>query len=390
MSHSASLRIAWLGHRSDNAGDGLITYSRETVAALRARNVEVLFAHFERGAFDSDSFVLDAYTRSHRFVVPRIGSARRLVEALRDTDVDVVHASLSWSMLDFNLPRICEELKVPLVATFHVPFSTRGSLWQFGSTAMYTLFSRTLARCQAVIIFGGPQRLILERLGVPAGVIHAVPNGVDTAKYVPRGTRATPEDDRFFTYVGRLDPEKNVGMLAAAFLAVDPPPNMKLIVVGDGVERRKLENRYRDPRIIFTGLITDEARRISILQSSEAFFLPSTVEGLSLSMLEAMACGNAIVASDAGNDGAAIRGAGIVLDPRQMASELRVAVRLLVENPELGRLLGEQARKRVESRYSMRANVDALLALYRWIIDRESFWPREAERARAHRQASAS
>ena len=42
------LRVAWLGHQSGTAGDGLLTYSRETVAGLRARDVKVFFVHTGR------------------------------------------------------------------------------------------------------------------------------------------------------------------------------------------------------------------------------------------------------------------------------------------------------------------------------------------------------
>jgi glycosyltransferase involved in cell wall biosynthesis len=49
----------------------------------------------------------------------------------------------------------------------------------------------------------------------------------------------------------------------------------------------------RDPRIVFTGLVTEERARIELLRPSEAFFLPSVTEGLSLALLEAMACGSA-------------------------------------------------------------------------------------------------
>jgi glycosyltransferase involved in cell wall biosynthesis len=164
--------------------------------------------------------------------------------------------------------------------------------------------------------------------------------------------------------VGRIDPEKNVDVLLSAFLDADPPASSRLVVVGGGVERRRLERRYADRRVLFTGVVTEERERIDILRASDAFFLPSSVEGLSLAMLEAMACGAATVATDVGNDGDALRGAGVVLDPSHLESELRAAIRLLVDAPEVCRLLGRLARERAVQRYSLTGNLDALIALY--------------------------
>src|SRR5262249_39545377 len=151
----------------------------------------------------------------------------------------------------------------------------------------------------AVIIFGEAQRDILAGLGVPRDRIHVLPNGVDVERYQPGPSRKRSDlsAERVFSYVGRIDPEKNVDVLLGAFVDADPPLTTRLVVVGGGVERRRLERRYSDSRVLFTGVVTDEEERIDILRASDAFFLPSSVEGLSLAMLEAMACGTATVAT---------------------------------------------------------------------------------------------
>jgi glycosyltransferase involved in cell wall biosynthesis len=115
-------------------------------------------------------------------------------------------------------------------------------------------------------------------------------------------------------------------------------------------------------------VVTEERERIAILRASDAFFLPSTVEGLSLAMLEAMACGAATVATDVGSDGEALRGAGVVLEPGHLDAELRLAVRLLIDSPDICALLGSLARQRVEERYSLATNLDRLLQLYRQLL----------------------
>ena len=362
------MRVAWLGHRSTTGADGIITYSREITNGLRDRGVEVLFLHHARDQVDDESSIaLDAFALSHRLVLSPPGSKRKLLDLLRAHEVDLVHVSLAFSSLDFNLPRICHELGIPIVATFHVPYDTRFSVWRGISAAVYRLYAQALAECDAVIIFGEAQRDILAGLGVPRDVIHVLPNGVDVSRYCPGPSRKRAElhAGRVFSYVGRLDPEKNVDVLLAAFLDAEPPADARLVVVGGGVERRRLERRYADARVLFTGVVTDERERIDILRASDAFFLPSSVEGLSLAMLEAMACGAATVATDVGNDGEALRGAGVVLDPAHLESELRATIRLLVETPPMCELLGRLARERAVGRFSLSGNLDALLALYR-------------------------
>ncbi|MDQ6790472.1 MAG: glycosyltransferase family 4 protein [Candidatus Dormibacteraeota bacterium] len=365
------LRVAWLGHRSTTEADGIITYSREITNGLRERGVEVVFFHHARDQTDDDqSVALEALSLSHRLVLSAPGSKKKLIDLLRRHEVDLVHVSLSFSSLDFNLPRLCHRLGIPIVATFHVPYDTRFSVWRGISAAVYRLYAQALAECDAVIIFGEAQRDILVNLGVPRQVIHVLPNGVDVDRYTP-GPSSKREQlgvDRLFTYMGRLDPEKNVDVLLSAFLDAAPPRTLRLVVVGGGIEARRLKRRFTDRRITFTGVITDELERIDILRASDAFFLPSTVEGLSLAMLEAMACGTATVATDVGSDGDALRGAGIVVDPGHLDHELRLAVRLLLESPEVCSLLGGLARRRAEERYSITSNLDSLLGLYRQLL----------------------
>jgi glycosyltransferase involved in cell wall biosynthesis len=365
------VRVAWLGHRSATGADGIITYSRETTNGLRERGVDVLFLHHARNQVNEQgSIALDAFALSHRLVLSPPGGKRKLLDLLKSHEVDLVHASLAFSSLDFNLPRICHQLGVPIVATFHVPYDTRFSVWRGISAAVYRLYAQALGDCDAVIIFGEAQSEILSGLGVPREVIHVLPNGVDVDRYRPgpSGKREELGAERLFSYVGRLDPEKNVDVLLDAFLDARPPPAVRMVIVGGGVERRRLERRFADPRVLFTGVVTDERERIDILRASDAFFLPSSVEGLSLAMLEAMACGAATVATDVGNDGEALRGAGVVLDPAYLEAELRAAIRLLVDAPELCRTLGHLARRRAVERYSLARNLDALLALYGRVI----------------------
>ena len=363
---SGGLRVAWLGQRSATTGDGLITYSREITHGLSQRGIRVDFFHHEPELAGEGSIALPALTAPRGFRIAAPGARRRLAGLLRQRQVDLVHASLSFSSLDFELADLCHELGLPVVATVHAPFDTRHTMWGTLSRMLYRIYSGPLAGFDRIIVFGDPQLELLAAMGVPRESLRVVPNGVDVHKYSPG-----PSDwarrlgaRRLFAYMGRLDPEKNVQSLVEAFLAADPPADLRLALAGSGSERRRLQARYQDHRLAFLGSLTDESERIALLRSAEAFFLPSSIEGLSLALLEAMACGACPVATDVGVDGDAVRGAGVVLEPLHLDSELRLAVRLLSGTPSLGRHLGFQARQRAVERYSLERNIDALVRMY--------------------------
>ena len=368
------LRVAWLGHRSSKLAGGMATYSAEITSGLRSRGHQVTFFTLKTGDDGNladptmETVGLEAMPLLRPLVISGRGAKRTLVDSLTAHDFDIVHASFWFSSLDFDLPKTCRRLGIPLVATFHVAFDHRVSVWGGLTSATYRLYAPTLAKCDRVIVFGEAQRDILATLGVSRKVLRILPNGVDIQRYAPG-----PSDwksrlggaEQLFVYMGRVDSEKGVDALLHAFLAVDPPATTRLVVVGQGSERRRLQRQYRDSRVIFTGHLADADERIGILRAADAFFLSSQVEGLSLSMLEAMACGLATVATDVGGDGDALRGAGILIDPTNLAPQLEGVLRMLIDLPWLARPLGEEARRRAVERFSLTANIDTLVDLYR-------------------------
>ena len=117
--------------------------------------------------------------------------------------------------------------------------------------------------------------------------------------------------------------------------------------------------------IIWLGYLADEQQRVEILRGADGFILPSLVEGLSLSLLEAMACGTACIATDAGADGEVLaNGAGIVLDTQRVATQLQTILPILRDHPEISQMLGRKARERVLYRYTLEDNVSCLEQLY--------------------------
>ena len=168
--------------------------------------------------------------------------------------------------------------------------------------------------------------------------------------------------------MGRLATEKNVEALLRAWRLVRPA-GCVLVIVGDGPLRGSLQAAHEDPDILWWGYETALERRVALLQASEVFLLPSLVEGLSLSLLEAMASGTACVATDAGADGEVLEGgAGIVISTQGVTTQLRTLLPVLRDQPVLTAELGRRARERALQRYTLTRNIQALERVYAELV----------------------
>jgi glycosyltransferase involved in cell wall biosynthesis len=384
------VQIAWLGKKSPFCGN--VSYGLSTTEALRQRGHQTHFIHFdtplspERGTaslLGNDPDVSLPYlVKSQVYTIPSLGAQRELRDSLERIKPDLVHASLTLSPLDFRLPELCQQLRVPLVATFHPAFDADAGLRNLSAGTQqlsYQLYAPFLARYDRVIVFSKLQADILIKLGVPAKTLSVIPNGVDTARWSPAGAssnallqknvRQRLGGERIFLYMGRLVTEKNVEALLRAWRLVSPE-GCRLVVVGDGPLTSNLQNQFSDPQILWWGYEPDLDTRIALLQCAEVFLLPSLVEGLSLALLEAMATGTACVATDAGADGEVLAGgAGIVMSTQGVTTQLRTLLPVLRDQPVLTAELGRRARERALERYTIGTNIDAIEKLYRDLLD---------------------
>jgi glycosyltransferase involved in cell wall biosynthesis len=368
VTQAPRIRLGWLGHKSRTIGDGLRTYSREVTNGLSSRNVEILFVHHEESLADgrsSHSLAGNAMFQ-RRFTLAGTGALSKLEGLLREHEVDIVHVSAPFSTLDFRLPAVCHKLGIPIVVTYHVPFARELSGWGALAACVNRLYARPLSACDRVIVSGQAQRSLLLSLGVPDRVMVVMSNGVDTDKYSPGPSPAleTLAADRLFSFMGRIDPEKQVDALLQAFLDSSPPPSLRLVIAGDGVDLVRLRRRYKDRRIVFLGAVLDEQLRIDILRASDAFFLPSRLEAFSFALLEAMACGVAVAATNVGNHSEALEGAGVLLSNSRLRDDLQSTIRMFIDTPARCRSLGARARERAAGQFSLKAYLDRLIALY--------------------------
>jgi len=392
--------IAWLGKKSPFCGN--VTYGLTTTESLRRRGHEVSFIHFDtpasalgraaddvadlgsgatEGGSDANPEVALPYlVKSQVYTIPSPGAQRELRESLERLQPDLVHASLTLSPLDFRLPDLCQQLGLPLVATFHPAFDASLRNLSAGTQQLtYQLYAPSLARYDRVVVFSDLQAEVLARLGVPEPRLAVIPNGVDPERWSPAAPGAESAElqelrqrfngRRVFLYMGRIATEKNVEALLRAWRLVQPA-GCTLVVVGDGPVRTSLMQTYgSEIGVHWWGYEPDQAKRLALLQLAEVFLLPSLVEGLSLALLEAMASGTACVATDAGADGEVLEGgAGIVISTQGVTTQLRTLLPVLRDQPVLSAELGRRARQRALERYTLERNIDQLERLYAGLV----------------------
>ena len=383
--------IAWLGKKTPFCGN--VTYGLSTTEALRDRGHQISFIHFDNPTSPGDTKTsllandpevsLPYLVKSQVYTIPSPRAQKELRESLERLKPDVVHASLTLSPLDFRLPELCQQIKVPLVATFHPPFDAGIRNLTAGTQQLtYQLYAPALARYDKVIVFSETQAEVLNKLGVADSRLEIIPNGVDTDKWRPsnpnqisfiqKEVKKKVGKERVFLYMGRIATEKNIESLLRAWRIVEPR-GCRLVIVGDGPLKSTLESSSlstNDCDVIWWGYESDLNTKIALLQTAEVFLLPSLVEGLSLALLEAMATGTACVATDAGADGDVLEGgAGIVLSTQGITTQLRTLLPVLRDQPVLTAELGRRARLRVLERYTLVQNIDALERLYKEVLN---------------------
>jgi glycosyltransferase involved in cell wall biosynthesis len=210
----------------------------------------------------------------------------------------------------------------------------------------------------------------LDSIGVPSERRVFIPNGVDLVRFTPLSetekiaTRASLglPDGLVTISSGRLVPEKRVDHLLSVWNTVrGAHPNAWLYVLGSGEEETRLR-KIAGAGVCFLGTVEDV---LPYLQSADLFVLPSTTEGLSNALLEAMACGLPIIATSVGGTMDVIEhGVNGWLYPSADISALRDALLSLLGNPALRKTLGTAARQRVMGDYSLISVAERLRDLY--------------------------
>jgi len=361
-------RVAWFGHAEGRRADGLSTYSREVVGALAGRGLEVrFFSHDADGDVVPASAVQLRALRVKTLTVSLPGSRERIEEVLSDLRPDIVHCSWSFSTLDGEIARMAHAVGAATVATFHLPYAAPRSARGRVLRGLYRWHVRNLSEYDHCVALSEDQRQLITAAGYPADRVTVVHNAVDTDAISPGDSDLRRRLGARFVvaYMGRLDPEKRIPALVRTFLELGWPEDHVLVIAGGGAHDRRLRRMVADqPNVRMLGVVTDPQLRLELLRAADVYVLPSTAEGLALSMLEAMAAGCAVVATEAGEAGPALGDAGIRLPVTPLEPHLGDALRRLRDDAALRAELGARARARVLEHFALSAGIDRLVDLY--------------------------
>ncbi|MFZ5504358.1 MAG: TIGR03088 family PEP-CTERM/XrtA system glycosyltransferase [Pseudomonadota bacterium] len=224
------------------------------------------------------------------------------------------------------------------------------------------------------------RRYLVERVGIAPHRISSICNGVDTDRFTPGSFPADlglpadflrPGVVRIGT-VGRLQPVKNqVALLEAAALLRARRPELaeriRLVLVGDGPLREELARHVQAKMLETTTWFAGATERVpEWMRALDVFVLPSLNEGISNTLLEAMATGAPVLASAVGGNPELLEDgvAGHTFAPRDVEG-LAALIERYVADPDLRSAHGAAARRRAERDFSLRAMVAAYGDLYR-------------------------
>ena len=268
----------------------------------------------------------------------------RMVGVLRGFDPDVVHLA-SPALLGYGGLHAARHLDVPTVAVFQTDVAGFAQSYGMGvmtraawawTRHLHSRADRTLAPSTAAM-----EDLVAHR--IPR--VHHWGRGVDIAGFVPSArdeslrVKWSPEGKRIVGFVGRLAPEKHVERLAALAHRDD----LQVVIVGDGVDRAKLESRL--PSAVFTGALYGP-ELWAAYASMDVFVHPGEHETFCQAVQEAMASGVPVIAPDAGG-------------PRDLVTPMHTGLLLPVPefetrlNGAVDHLIAERQRYSVAARRSV-------------------------------------
>ena len=156
---------------------------------------------------------------------------------------------------------------------------------------------------------GKNNKTYFERYGLKEGQLSFAPHAIDNERFAAdrngeaaafRSLLKINENDILILFAGKFEPVKNVGLLVAAFIKLNRP-NLHLLLVGNGIDEKKLKDVAKSSECAGSIHFVDfknQSEMPVLYQAADLFCLPSKSESWGLSINEAMACGRAVLASD--------------------------------------------------------------------------------------------
>ena len=371
---AAGLRVLLLTDETDQP-DGIAVATRrwvETAISLDRTGCRVFLATL-RGFGPLNEQVraagIDTFSLRCTSVVRVPGAIWRTTRYIRREKIDVIHGNEVIPALVGSLAGLLARRGHRIYVRHHTTSSRKHSL---ASWLVARLASTTLGVSQAV----GDHARRLDRTS--AGRVRVVPNGVAPPRVVPAQDVAAVRErlgigggDKLVVTVARLRAEKGIDCLlrASALLPELGVGRVHVVVVGSGPEEpnlRRLASELGTERIHFAGHQDDV---VPWLAAADLFVAPSHREAAPLAVLEAMACGRAVVASRVGGLPEAVSDpeTGLLVasgDPEALA---RAIARLLSDDGLRDRM-GAAARRSFEESFTIDRMAEGWAAMYREVL----------------------
>ena len=304
-----------------------------------------------------------------------IVSLAKLARTLRQLRPDVVH-SRNWPTIDTVIA--ARLARVPVVVHGeHGREADDPDGRNAGRNRVRRLLHPFLNRF--ICVSHDLRRWLIEQVRIPASKVVTIHNGVDVTRFTGADRDAARADlgldasDVVVGTVGRLDPVKGHAYLVQAFADVARRhPESRLVVTGDGPLRGELDHLVDTLGLRDRTRLLGERRDVpAILAALDVFVLPSVAEGISNTLLEAMATGLPVVVTRVGGNPELIQAEtiGLLVPARQPAS-LAAAIARYVDDPHLRQLDGKNARQRAVERFSLARMADNYTAVYAGLLRR--------------------
>ena len=281
-----------------------------------------------------------------------------LRKVLKQNSVDILHAHLLGAILAGALA--ARFAGIPAIGTIHDSYS----LYESRLHPIYlALASRAGARLVAVA--DTMQKEVVELSRLKPFAVSRIYNGISLEKFAAAERDSTANGPVVVTTVARAVAVKRLDLLLRMAAAIDTDIDYLFRIVGDGPLLDELKAQAKSlgvaDRVEFLGHRDDVEK---ILAESDIYALVSDSEGLSVSLLESMASGLPSVVTDVGGNRELVADgeSGLIASPGN-ALELTEKVTSLIENAERRKQFGAEARRRVETQFSIVAMTDAYVRL---------------------------
>ncbi len=305
-----------------------------------------------------------------------LGRIASLVRYMRSQPFDLVHTHLSYGN---TLGGLAGRLAgLPVIATLHSAGDdqTPTNVNSFSSprSRIETIELRFFAtRVMAVgesVALAHRRRMGSKTIRV---IVNAVPKPtlISTAERLARRQQILGDpEQKLLISVGRFAVVKELPELISAFQKVKKlHPETKLLLIGDGSERGRVETLINELDLNQDVILLGRRGDVSDwLQSSDLYVSASSLEGLPVSILEAMAVGLPVVATEVGDVPHIVLPATGILVPAHSPDRLAGAICALLEQPEQRQAMGKAALEHITQNYDVSAWFKRIFALYAEVL----------------------